>query len=112
MVVRPLIGVRELMIILRYLAFIATVLLICFGGYFQWKYAKANYPESWRWKSLLFINGFATCGIGTACFLPFSGVTWVEGLLGCLGGGLFGGYVFLTQFPQKVQTIIPKHKRE
>lgn len=96
-----------MIILLTYLAFIIVVLLVFFTGYLQYKYAVVNYPASWRWKFLLFINGFTTGAIGV-WLLPFSDITWGKVTLLCLGGGFFHGYCTAFLFPQKMQTMIPK----
>jgi hypothetical protein len=73
--------------------------------YIQWRYAKENYPKSWKWKSLLFAVGGGLGGIAFMTFNP----SWrfPQAIFVFIGGILFAGLCFTWLFPEKMRFIIP-----
>ena len=82
-----------------------------FGGYLQYRYAQANYPNSLRWKWALFLSGFIPVVTGLATFL-YQEVAIYELLLFSLLGGIFGGLISRFLFPHNMRHIYPKRDDE
>ena len=83
------------------------VLLGGLGGYLQYRYAKANYPNSLRWKWVLFLSGFIPVLSGLATFL-YQEVAILELILFSLLGGMFGGLISRFLFPHNMRRVYPK----
>ena len=83
------------------------VLLGGLGGYLQYRYAQANYPNSSRWKWVLFLSGFVPVVTGLATFL-YQEVAIHELLLFSLLGGMFSGSISRFLFPQNMRHVYPK----
>ena len=85
----------------------ACVLVLVIEIYLELRYIMANYPRSWKWRSILFLGGFVI----TATFLY--GVKWNDrGEIGlavvALLGGLFSGFCFAFLLPFNLQHVYPK----
>lgn len=84
--------------------------LVILGGlttYFQYRYARANYPNSPQWRWVLFLSGFIPIATSLATFL-YQEVAGYELLLFSLLGGLFAGLIFTFLFPYNMRRIYPK----
>lgn len=85
----------------------ACVLVLVIEIYLELRYIMANYPRSWKWRSVLFFGGFAFA------VTSLYGLRWNEraeiGLAaGALLGGLFGGICFAFLLPFNLQHVYPK----
>jgi len=88
--------------------------LVILGGltaYVQYRYARANYPNSPQWKWVLFMSGFIPIAVSLATFL-YQKVAGHDLLLFSLLGGLFTGLIFTFLFPHNMRNIYPKRDDE
>ncbi|MBI1293474.1 hypothetical protein GC175_00765 [bacterium] len=68
------------------------------------RYARANYPESWRWRANLFLAGALAMGaVGPA-------MEEETNLLVLLIGSILGGVLSAWAFPMRMRYIIPRRR--
>lgn len=89
--------------------------LIGFGmmilvGHIQYKYAQANYPNTWTWRAILFFGGFITGGIG-ALALEINSTSFSNRVLSILFFGVFLGLISAFLVPINMRNILPKRKK-
>ena len=72
----------------------------------QFKYRDAGYPQSFRWRSILFVSSFINGSIGLLMFTPNSDIR--TRFLAALFTGVFGGVIFAFGFPHQMRGLFPK----
>lgn len=87
------------------------VLLTSFGlieVYVQLRYARAGYPKSQRWKTILFFSSFFIgAGIALLFGLEFPQLGLGRLLVAILFGGLLCGVLFTFIFPEQMKILYP-----
>ena len=78
-------------------------------GHIQYKYAQANYPNSWRWRAILFVGGFIPGGIGAFTF-EMNTTSFINRGLFILFLGVFLGLISAFLVPINMRNILPKRK--
>jgi hypothetical protein len=78
-------------------------------GHIQYKYAQANYPNTWGWRAILFVGGFIPGGIGALTF-EMNSVSFVNRGLFILFLGVFLGLISAFLVPINMRNILPKRK--
>jgi len=96
---------------MRILLWLAAVGILILGVYLQYQYARANYPESVKWRLLLFISGFLAVATGGAAVTEIPSSSQ-EVILLLVFAAALGGLGFGFLFPINMQNIIPKRKDE
>lgn len=89
--------------------FIFLVLLWVIIVYVQLRYAWANYPETLRWKLILFFSAFIGGGL-SAVTIGYQALDLRSLLIFVTLGGLFFGLIFTFVFPSNMQGSYPKRK--
>jgi hypothetical protein len=92
----------------------SEAILIIFGASWMMiahlRYARANYPDGWRWRVSLFVAGaFVSSSIGWAAT---GGDGETTDLLVLLIGALLGGVFSAWAFPVRMQYIIPRRRED
>ena len=90
--------------------FVVLILLGSGAFYVQLQYAKANYPDTPRWRFVLFSSAFLF-GFFTAVLFGFQGLTLGRLLVFAVLGGLFSGLGFTFVFPSRMQAYYPKRNK-
>ena len=92
---------------------LGVILLVCIvlGSYWEVLYARANYPKSWRWRTLLFSIGCVNGGLAVHLVVVGVNNEFLPPLI-LVGSLLFGGIGFAWLFPIKMRYWIPPKRKQ
>lgn len=94
--------------VLVVLAWGAAVAFMILGGVCQVQYAKAGYPNSLRWKLMLFLSGWFPGSLLMWAINPMSG--WQGFVVGALSIGIVSGWASVFWLPINMQNLFPKNR--
>ena len=89
---------------------LALLVILGTGLYYsQLRYAKANYPNTWQWKCVLFASSFVF-GFCAVFLFGYQGLMLGRLLTIATLFGLFTGLGFTFLFPANMQASYPKRE--
>ena len=85
----------------------AWVFVAALEIYLEHRYIMANYPRSWKWRSILFLGGFVI-GVTSLYGLRWNDRGEIGLVVVALLGGLFSGFCFALLLRSVLTHVYPK----